>query len=72
MINTLSFIINAGALYLLFRIWRAVQIGAEDANRKQALNETIKKFGAMFSEAAKLVPPTRKKKVVMFEADDTE
>jgi hypothetical protein len=68
MINTiLSMVIPVAQIYLLFRIWRELRVISLDSERKAELNESIKKFGAMFAEAAE---KKIKKKVVEFDGTD--
>ncbi len=72
MINTLlNFLAPLAQLYLLWRILRAVGVAAQESERKRELRDTIKKFGAMFAEAADLTP-SKKKRLVQFEAEADE
>jgi hypothetical protein len=57
-------------VYLLFRIFREVRISADAVRKSEELNESIKKFGAMFAAAADVPRPPAKKKMVAFEAKD--
>ena len=70
MIGTITALIFPLAqLYLLFKIWRAVEVAALESERTRELNVSIKKFGVMFADAAgDPRPSTGRKKTVSFEA----
>ena len=59
----ISLLIPLAQVYLLWRISRSVDIAAYDADRKKELNDSIKKFGTMFAEAADVPKAPRKLKV---------
>lgn len=66
-----SIIVPLAQIFLLWKIWRTLQPIADTEEKKAELNETIKKFGAMFAAASMEVPkPPPKKKVVSFTAAD--
>jgi len=59
-----SLILPLVQLYLVFRIYKNLQLMADVEDRRKELTEMVRKFGAMFAEAADLP----KKKIVSFAA----
>lgn len=59
--SVLNLIIPLCQVYLLWKISRSVDIAATDADKKKELNDTIRRFGQMFAEAAEVPKPPKKK-----------
>jgi len=59
----LNLILPLANLYMLWRISRDTASMADESERRRELNDSIKKFGAVFAEAAEVPKPPKKLKI---------
>lgn len=53
MLSIAQFIVSLVCLYLLFRVWGELKVISSDTRKKEELNESVLKLGALFVAASK-------------------
>lgn len=54
-----NLLVPIAQLFLLWKIWRTLKPIAEIEDRKAELNDNVRKFAAMFAEAAEIPKPKK-------------